>query len=253
VALLDGDDLWAPTKLEAQVAAARAHPNAGLIAANGVQFDEGGVIRKSLIPSSVQELIGAAPSVSLPCYERFLRGNPVPTTSQVMIPRRVLEDIGPSDAAFPLASDWDLYLRISARHDVTFLRDRTVSWRYLSSSASGPAHLRMLHWATDEIAILRKHLRHAPVEHQPLLRALLKHKRFRTAQTAYHSGRAHDRRWASRFLCSHLARNPTSVSAFLYLAALSTPPSLARVITRLTRAATGWPSVDSSRTSERGQ
>jgi glycosyltransferase involved in cell wall biosynthesis len=249
VALLDGDDLWAPTKLQAQVTAARAHPKAGLIAANGVQFDGGGVIRESLIPASVQELIGSGQAVSLPSYERFLRGNPVPTTSQVMIPRRVLEDIGPSDPTFPLASDWDLYLRISSRYDVTFLRERTVSWRYLPTSASGPAHLRTLQWATDEIAILRKHLRHAPGRHRPLLRALLKRKRFRTAQTAYHSGRAHDRRWARRFLWSHLARNPTSAAALLYLVALSTPLSLTRVTTRLTRATIGWPSVDSSRIS----
>jgi glycosyltransferase involved in cell wall biosynthesis len=253
VALLDGDDLWAPTKLEAQVAAARAWPRAGLIAANGVQFDEGGVIRESLIPSSVQTLIGSAPGISLPSYERFLRGNPVPTTSQVMIPRQVLEEIGPSDPAFPLASDWDLYIRISARYDVTFLRDKTVSWRYLSTSASGPVDLRMLHWATDEIAILRKHLRHASGHHRPLLRSLLRQKRFRTAQTAYHSGRARDLSWARRFLWSHLTRNPTSASAVLYLAALSTPSSLARLVTRLTRATIGWPSVDAPRTSHPGQ
>jgi glycosyltransferase involved in cell wall biosynthesis len=253
VALLDGDDLWAPTKLEAQVVAARENPDGGLIAANGVQFDEGGVIRDSLIPSSIRELIGLAQFVNLPAYEHFLRGNPVPTTSQTMIPRRILEEVGPSDLAFPLASDWDLYLRISGRYDVTFLRDKTVFWRYLSTSASGPSHLRMLHWATDEMAILRKHLRRAPDHHRPLLRALLKEKRFRTAQTAYHSGRAHDRRWATRFLLSHLARNPTSGAAVMYLAALSAPPSLARVVTRLVRAATGWPPADSARTSDVGQ
>lgn len=251
VALLDGDDLWGPGKLEAQVAAVRRHPDSGLIATNGIQFGDRGVLRESLIPASIQRLFGSESSISFPCHERLLRGNVIPTTSQVMIPRWVLDEVGPSDPAFPLASDWDLYLRIAERHDVTYVRDKLVSWRYLPTSASGPAHLRVLHWATDEIAILRKHRHRVPAHQRPLVRALLKRKLLKTAQTAYHSGRSRDRRWARHFLLRHLARNPTSGVAVVYLAALSTPPWLARAITRLTRATLGWPAVVSSQPSHR--
>ena len=40
-------------------------------------------------------------------------GNLIATTSQIMIPRRVIDDVGESDGAFPVASDYDLYLRIA--------------------------------------------------------------------------------------------------------------------------------------------
>lgn len=39
VAFLDGDDVWAPDKIERQVAAAAAYPEAALIATDGVQFE----------------------------------------------------------------------------------------------------------------------------------------------------------------------------------------------------------------------
>src|SRR5215472_1117351 len=42
LAFLDGDDVWEKDKLSLQVAAASRHPDAGLIAVNGVKLNESG-------------------------------------------------------------------------------------------------------------------------------------------------------------------------------------------------------------------
>jgi hypothetical protein len=58
--------------------------------------------------------------VPLACYEPFLRRNFISTTSQVRIPRKVLDVIGPADRSLPIASDWDMYIR--AKDHVAILK-----------------------------------------------------------------------------------------------------------------------------------
>src|SRR5438445_8234695 len=89
LAFLDGDDIWEPEKLACQVAAAVAHPQAGLIAVNGVQFSTTGLIKESLFPPPIASLFrDGGECVSVDSYQTFLRANVVGTTSQVMIPAR---------------------------------------------------------------------------------------------------------------------------------------------------------------------
>ena len=49
LAFLDSDDVWHPEKLARQVAAFNLHPDCGLIAVNGVQFDECGIRMEDLL------------------------------------------------------------------------------------------------------------------------------------------------------------------------------------------------------------
>jgi glycosyltransferase involved in cell wall biosynthesis len=114
LAFLDGDDLWEPDKLAHHVAAAKSRPRSGLIVADGVQFSGDTILHGSLFPPQVATLFGGCDSVTLRCYERLLRGNLISTTSQVLIPRAVLDDVGLSDPRLSIASDWDLYIRIAA-------------------------------------------------------------------------------------------------------------------------------------------
>src|SRR2546427_8430018 len=202
VAFLDGDDLWEPDKLAMQVAAAERSPQAGLIAVDGVLFDDdGAILAPTLFAASIRETFG--PGVNLVTraqgYGLLLRENLISTISQVMVRHTVLDEVGLSDRRFSLSSDWDLYLRIAARHDIAFVPGRLAQWRYHAGSASGPIHRRRLAWATDDIAILKKQLREGPNDLVGAVRRALRHKVGRTAREAYAYGRQFDRAFAARY------------------------------------------------------
>lgn len=235
VAFLDGDDLWEPPKLEAQVAAAASNPGSGLIATEGVQFSEDGVMNGSLVAPRIRGRLRVGSTLTISCYQDLVPGSVLSTTSQVMIPRAVLDRVGASDPSFTIASDWDLYLRIAELYEFTFLAQRLIRWRYLPTSISGPAHLRQLRWATDEIAVLKKHLRRAPPSRRQMIRRALSIKLLQAARTGYHYGRASDKVWARRYLRSLLASNPTSIATAVYLFALALPASATLRVARLSR------------------
>lgn len=237
IALLDGDDLWDPTKVALQVSAALRYPTSGLVVANGVHFDGEAVLRDSLLSGPLVARLSATEAVSVSCHRDFLHRNLVATTSQVMVPREVLQAVGPSDVRLPIASDWDLYLRIAARYDVTFLPQRLTRWRYVPSSASGPLDLRALRWADDEISILRKHLRLAGPDLRPLVASLLEQKIRSSAETMYYSSRARRLPRGRRRLFKLLLKNPSSLTLARYLLGLLLPQAIvlqgARTVRRL--------------------
>ncbi len=228
VAFLDGDDLWEPAKLACQVEAALAHPKSGLIASDGVQFDDTGLIDESLIGPSVRVLMNPGLGIAtIQAFQHLLMGNFIATVSQVMIPRAVLESIGPSDPSFALVSDWDLYLRISRRYPVSLLSRKLVRWRYLTTSASGPEALRRLRWGLEGVSLLDKHVRLASSDLRPLLRRWRRIHAFRTAQTAYFYGLEKDRHAAVEVLRHLLVKPYIAVPSVSFLFALYTP----RIIT----------------------
>ena len=236
LAFLDGDDLWEPGKLSRQVTAARAHPRSGLIVVDGVQFtDEGGILRPSLLAPSIRALLASSESVTLRCHDELLMHNVILTSSQVLIPRAVLDQVGLSDLRIGHASDWDLYLRIAARYEVTFMRDSLTRWRYLPTSVSGPQHLREMRWAADELAVLRKQLTEAPEERRPAIRTLLRARALERAYTIYCYGMESDRAFAREQLRRMLGRYPTSAVILGFLAALHLPRRLNRRVGSVAR------------------
>ena len=217
LAFLDGDDLWEPDKLAYQVAAAEANPNSGIVAVDGVQFSDGGILRDSLFGDPIAQLLDGRESVTAYCYPQMLQHNVIPTTSQVLIPRRVLDEVGLSDTSLLLSSDWDLYIRIAISRELTFVGRKLTRWRYLESSASGPEWSRSLRWAPDDIEILRKHLRVVPEDQRRLVRVRLREKTLNTAKAAYWHGLARDPRWTRRYLFDLFRRNATSAVLACYV------------------------------------
>jgi len=228
LAFLDGDDLWEPTKLQKQVEAAEAHPNSGLIVADGVEFAPDAIVRDSLIGPSILSRLKDRDSITLRCYEELILHNLIGTTSQVMIPRKVIDRVGLSDERFPVSSDWDLYLRIAASDDVTFLKHKLVRYRYLATSASGPQHLRQFRWGLDVTRVLRKHVGLATPAAASLVRAELARHTRATAAAAYYYSMETDHWWGRRYLFHLLVANPASLSVSAYLLGVCAP----RFVTR---------------------
>jgi glycosyltransferase involved in cell wall biosynthesis len=235
LAFLDGDDLWAPGKLAQQMAAVAACPSSGLIVADGVEFAPEGVIGESLLNPSIVRLFEGQDQVTLRCYCDLLHQNLISTTSQVMVPRAVIERVGVSDERFNVSSDWDLYLRIAAEFEVTFLKAKLVSYRYLSTSASGPRPLRSFRWGLDEIRVLRKHARIASPGMREVVNRELARRTRAIAEEAYYYGIQADRQWARRYLWRVFTRNPTSLAAAAYLVGACTPRALIARFGRLLR------------------
>jgi glycosyltransferase involved in cell wall biosynthesis len=230
IALIDGDDLWDPRKLERQVGAFRTYPDSGLIACDARLFDGDRVLKSELLRPSAPDLFpddGTSP-VSLRCYERLLQGNFIATTSQVMVPREILEHVGPSDTALPTCSDYDLYLRIASKYPLTFVRDSLTHWRYLPTSASGPATGRRLRWSEDDIIATKKQLRSATPLARPVVRRALSVKMHETARLAYDYGLDVDRGVALKYLWRLAWQNPAEPAVWLHLAGLFAGPWLRR-------------------------
>lgn len=223
IAFLDGDDLWEPDKLSVQVDAALNHPGAGLIVANGVQFDESGVIADSLIFLPEQRKVPQGGIASGSYYEALLRECMVASTSQVMIPARVFADVGISNGRFFGASDYDLYIRIAERYDVTFINRSLIRWRYLPTSVSGPRQRRRFRYLPEEMAVLRKHLQECSEESRAMVEGLIARRLAEGAESLYYFGAAGERLFASSILLRLLRENRGPLSAVAFLAGLWSP------------------------------
>jgi GT2 family glycosyltransferase len=238
LAFLDGDDLWEPEKLALQVAAASEHSNSGLIAVDGVQFAAAGIMRESMFPTPIAGLFnGGAESVSLDASQYFLRENVIWTTSQVMIPARVLDTVGLSDPQLALVSDWDLYLRIAERYPVTFVPRRLMRWRYHEASASGPAILRELRWGEEGLRMLAKHVQEVSGDRRRIVRAALRSQVFMLTQAAYYRAEAGQRELGLRYLWRFLPWSRVSAAPVAFLLAAYSPAWLKRWLARVARTA----------------
>ena len=227
IAFLDGDDLWQPDKLQVQVELYRRYPDAGLLVVDACMFDESQVLVPSTLPWGAGFLDAAEGEFfCAPSYAALLPNNFIMTTSQAMIPAAVLAAVGPSDPFFKIASDYDLYLRIAARYDVAFARQTLARWRYLPTSASGPAALRPFRGGLDEIRVLTKQLGSTSGAVRDLILNILRKKSAVAAREAYYYGWTENRPFALGFLRDLWRGNRRSFWPLLYWAALACPRSL---------------------------
>jgi glycosyltransferase involved in cell wall biosynthesis len=226
IALLDGDDVWVPDKIRVQVAAAVAHPVAGLVAVDGVAVSGETVIRRSLFGAALRDVLGpdGVTTIVSDGHRRLIQTNIITTTSQVMVPAAVLRDVGPSDERFPIASDYDLYLRIAERWPLALVSRSLVRWRYLATSVSGPEEERELRWGRDMLDVLRKHARLAEPPRRRRLHRQVRQSLAGLVLEAYARGHRGHRRWATRYLLDLARRHPAhALVPLAFLAGLWSP------------------------------
>ena len=118
VAFLDADDVWLPGKLEQQVAYFARFPETGLL-------HTGALVSRAPTPAVLEMLENRVPQDVTPparVYCDLFHGLLDINTLTVMAPRDVLLECGGFDERRELhVEDWDLWLRIAARHPVGYL------------------------------------------------------------------------------------------------------------------------------------
>lgn len=167
LAFLDSDDLWEPEALRVQVAQAEAHPDSGLIVADGTAFGDGSVdddrIGGSLYSSEAARLFPADEAETTTWFHRELVvSNRVTCPAQTLLPRHVCDAVGPVCTTPNGAQDYDYYLRVSRAYPITFHRASLVRWRVRADSMSGRTDQRTLRWSTQALEVVDRERRVAP-------------------------------------------------------------------------------------------
>ena len=126
IAFLDSDDLWAPTKLERQVAVARSSPDAGLIFCDCELIDAAG---RTIGRFSDQfdfrsiDLRGGRGYLELLRRGNFL-GSPTP-----FAPAAALRALGGFNQSYQYVNDYDMWLRLARRYSVRFIDAPLAKYR----------------------------------------------------------------------------------------------------------------------------
>jgi len=110
IALLDSDDAWLPTKLAAQYAVLREHPNARLCHTAEIW------IRRGRRVNQMDKHAKSGGYIFRACLPRC-----VISPSASILHRSLIEEVGNFDESMPACEDYDLWLRICATEPVAFV------------------------------------------------------------------------------------------------------------------------------------
>ena len=135
IAFIDADDVWLPEKLETQLAALDANAVAAVAYCWTDYVDEAGGY---VCPDS-------RPVFDRDVYEQLLTRNFIDSGSNVVVRKRALLDVGCFDESLPVVEDWDLYIRLAARH--AFVCAPVVLVHYRLSAASLTTRIRLMETA----------------------------------------------------------------------------------------------------------
>ncbi|MBV6624293.1 MAG: glycosyltransferase [Rivularia sp. (in: Bacteria)] len=126
ISFLDADDIWTQDKLEAQLKALQANPQAG-VAYSWVNYinEDGSFFRN-----------GNHITINGNAYEKMLMQNVLENGSNPLIRREALSEIGGFNKSLTLVEDWDMWLRLAARYDFVAVPYPQILYRISCSSAS---------------------------------------------------------------------------------------------------------------------
>ena len=137
IALLDSDDRWLPTKLEAQVALVEQRPDHRLCHTEEIWIRNGKRVNQM---DKHRKSGGHIYSQCLPLC--------VISPSSVLLHRTLFDEIGLFDETLPACEDYDLWLRICAREPVLF-----VDTPQIEKYGGHDDQLSRRHWGMDRFRI----------------------------------------------------------------------------------------------------
>ena len=126
ISFLDADDIWTPEKLEKQLKALQANPQASVAYSWVDYIDENGEFFRH----------GNHISINGNAYEKMLIQNVLENGSNPLIRRQALINVGNFDISLKFAEDWDMWLRLASRYDFVTVPDADVLYRMSFSSVS---------------------------------------------------------------------------------------------------------------------
>jgi len=126
ISFLDADDLWTPDKLEAQLDALRANPQAAVAYSWTDYIDE---CDRFLYPGSHVTANGDV-------YTKLLLSDFLENGSNALIRREALIDVGGFDESLCGPEDWDLFLRLAAKYHFVALQRPQILYRLSTNSIS---------------------------------------------------------------------------------------------------------------------
>lgn len=107
IAFLDADDIWERRKLQSQVAALRAEPDAGLVCSDFTIAGEHGIVVSSYFRERGGYETGRV-------FARLIR-NCFVVTSTVVMRRSLIDALGPFDESISFSDDYNMWLRAALR------------------------------------------------------------------------------------------------------------------------------------------
>lgn len=125
IARLDADDVALPERLLRQATFLADHPDVGLLGTAAREVDASGRLLATVAP----------PTEDTELRRLLIRRNPF-VHSSVMIRRALLEETGGYDETFPVAQDYDLWMRISRATRLANLAEPLVVRRRLPQRVS---------------------------------------------------------------------------------------------------------------------
>jgi glycosyltransferase involved in cell wall biosynthesis len=126
ISLLDADDLWTINKLELQLKALKDNPQAGVAYSWTNLVDE----QSQLLFS------GGCPVYEENVYGELLQANFLLSGSNILARREAIESIGGFPTDFPLASDWDFYLKLAYKWSFVVIPEYQILYRQRLNSMS---------------------------------------------------------------------------------------------------------------------
>lgn len=130
ISFIDADDLWTVDKLEKQLAALQANPDAG------VAYSWFTIMIEPEDTADVSFVLGKRVFFQGNVYDRLLIDNFVGNGSNLLVKSSAIESVGNFDPSLKSCEDWDYYLRLARQTDFVVVPEYQIFYRKTAGTMS---------------------------------------------------------------------------------------------------------------------
>ncbi|MGE5218535.1 MAG: glycosyltransferase [Chloroflexota bacterium] len=167
ISIQDSDDLCAPNHLEVLFNYATAHPNIGMVVANGGYVDGKNHDRETIIPLNKSRRLARA---GLQLSDLFDKS--IVRLQAALISKSCYDTVGGHDESLRIAMDLDLAFRIFAHYPVAYLDEVVFYYRKHEGNIGRNHELRLL----ENLRVIEKLLAEYPRAHELLGHGRITHR-----------------------------------------------------------------------------